>query len=185
MLSSLFLLRLSLFVFTVGFFVFVFFLIVLSIIVNVTRASPSGCFTGSITIFSSCLPFPPPPPAPQQDGGQVTRNCTENTSIEEYFVQEVTTQILLFFSAELRDADRTWYMRRSGSQAENVDRSTHAQGLRVQPHTLYYVDKLGALSCLVTRLENTYPGTALEPQYKIKTSQDYCAGVRSPVFPSQ
>lgn len=85
MLSSLFLLRLSLFVFTVGFFVFVFFLIVLSIIVNVTRASPSGCFTGSITIFSSCLPFPPPPPAPQQDGGQVTRNCTENTSIEEYF----------------------------------------------------------------------------------------------------
>lgn len=70
MLSSLFLLRLSLFVFTVGFFVFVFFfLIVLSIIVNVTRASPSGCFTGSITIFSSCLPFPPPPPAPQQGAG--------------------------------------------------------------------------------------------------------------------
>lgn len=101
MLSSLFLLRLSLFVFTVGFFCFLFFfLIVLSIIVNVTRASPSGCFTGSITIFSSCLPFPPPPPAPQQDGGQVTRNCTENTSIEEYFVQEVTTQILLFRRAQ-------------------------------------------------------------------------------------
>lgn len=100
MLSSLFLLRLSLFVFTVGFFVFVFFLIVLSIIVNVTRASPSGCFTGSITIFSSCLPFPPPPPAPHPVGGQVTRNCTENTSIEEYFVQEVTTQILLFRRAQ-------------------------------------------------------------------------------------
>lgn len=65
MLSSLFLLRLSLFVFTVG--VFCFFLIVLSIIVNVTRASPSGCFTGSITIFSSCLPFPPPPPAPSAE----------------------------------------------------------------------------------------------------------------------
>lgn len=65
MLSSLFLLRLSLFVFTVG--GFCFFLIVLSIIVNVTRASPSGCFTGSITIFSSCLPFPPPPPAPSAE----------------------------------------------------------------------------------------------------------------------
>lgn len=177
MLSSLFLLRLSLFVFTVGFFVFVFFLIVLSIIVNVTRASPSGCFTGSITIFSSCLPFPPPPRGRWRETAQKIRpskNILSRKSRRKYF-----------FSAELRDADRTWYMRRSGSQAENVDRSTHAQGLRVQPHTLYYVDKLGALSCLVTRLENTYPGTALEPQYKIKTSQDYCAGVRSPVFPSQ
>lgn len=156
---------------------------------NVTRASPSGCFTGSITIFSSCLPFPPPPPAPSAEqecwGGRWRETAQKIRPSKNILSRKSRRKYFFFFSAELRDADRTWYMRRSGSQAENVDRSTHAQGLRVQPHTLSYVDKLGALSCLVTRLENTYPGTALEPQYKIKTSQDYCAGVRSPVFPSQ
>lgn len=53
--------------------------------------------------------------------------------------------------------------------------------LRVQPHTLLLRRRVGCPR-VVTRLENTYPGTALEPHYQIK---DYCAGMCSPVFPSQ